>query len=76
MVRARRDGFCFSQHSRSQDIDVRGVSRLYNLHHLTARSEGMTDALQRPVLIPGPTHYQMPLKRRVGRPAAWDIRPA
>jgi hypothetical protein len=54
MVRARRDGFCFSQHSRSQDIDVRGVSRLYNLHHLTARSEGMTDALQRPVLIRGP----------------------
>jgi hypothetical protein len=30
MVRARRDGFCFSQHSRSQGIDLRGVFRLYN----------------------------------------------
>jgi hypothetical protein len=31
MVRNRRDGFCSSQHSRSQAIDLRGVSRLYNL---------------------------------------------
>jgi hypothetical protein len=30
MVRNRRDGFCSSQHSHSQAIDLRGVSRLYN----------------------------------------------
>ena len=34
MVRNRRDGFCSSQHSRSQAIDLRGVSRLYTLPSL------------------------------------------
>src|SRR5262249_35899816 len=40
MVRNRRDGFCSSQHSRSQAIDRRGVSKVYNLHHLSRAERG------------------------------------
>src|SRR5262245_40038443 len=43
MVRNGRDGFCFHQHSRTQAIDLRGVSRLYNLHHLSRAERGVID---------------------------------
>src|SRR5262249_2813044 len=43
MVCNGRDGFCFHQHSRTQAIDLRGVSRLYNLHHLSRSERGVID---------------------------------
>src|SRR5262249_42615828 len=43
VVRNGRGGFCFHQHSRTQAIDLRGVSRLYNLHHLSRAERGVMD---------------------------------
>src|SRR5215510_14840863 len=43
MVRNGRDGFCFSQHSHAHVIDLRGVSRLHNLHHLSRAERGVMD---------------------------------
>ena len=52
-VRSRRDGFCSSQHSRSQAMDLRRVSGPYNLLHFeAARSERVDENALRPVLIP------------------------
>jgi len=37
--RNRYDGFVSRQHSRSQTIELRGISRLCKLHRLMLRSE-------------------------------------
>ena len=48
MVRNRRDGFCSSQHSRSQAIDLRGISRRYTLPSLP-HLPGQTPPVAQPV---------------------------
>jgi hypothetical protein len=52
MVHTRRDVFCSSQHSRSHAIDLRGVSRLYNLRFRTLPGKRLAPVAQPVELSP------------------------
>jgi hypothetical protein len=52
MVHARRDVFCSSQQLRSQAIDLRGVSRLYNLRFRTLPGKRLAPVAQPVELSP------------------------